>query len=675
MNRDNLEDLKQLKNWVCWKWEKDKRGNPTKPPYDPKTGQRAASTDPSTWSSYDEVKKAYKTGKYDGIGFVFTNTDYFGIDLDHVVKDGEIHPKASDVLKIVESYTETSPSGDGFHIIGKGSAPEGSKQVNLEVTPEGKKVKFEIYDRKSPRYFTVTENVFRDLPVEERTEEAAEAHRKYWPQKTQKTQKEEAGRDQEPEDNPFEDLEAEQIKERMFNSRVGEKIRRLWEGDLSYHNGDHSAADQSLCNYLAYFTDCDRDMIDRLFRESGLMRWTGAKYWDRPTGKSTYGKRTIEYAINGQNSPEWKEIMSKTTGQSTQKKTDSEADPGRFEPHNVEDYLKTGKYEKDIDYFRRYKDRKTGFRQIDRYLTLYPGLAVFGGATSLGKTSFCVQLADQLIRTGETVLYFAMEQQPIELVTKGLSRTLLEIEPETRLTNIDIKNGATSEKLEEAKRIYAERSKRLEIVNCNFNTRVDQISGYIRRYMEEHKGIIPVIFIDYLQLIAAPEKLIGKSDKEILDYNTKALKMLQQEQELFIVCISNFNRASYLEPVSESSFKESGMIEYCADYLWGLQLSIFADPTAFLKRSQKKGEEGKVLSTQISLAQKLAKLNSEKETCPKEVEFVSLKSRNGKQFYEAFFRYDMEHDLFSEYEQSKYNKKGKKIDFADEDEEEDLEEY
>ena len=114
--------------------------------------------------------------------------------------------------------------------------------------------------------------------------------------------------------------------------------------------------------------------------------------------------------------------------------------------------MSSGVFESDIAYFKQYKGRKTGFEEIDQYLTLYPGLAALGGASSLGKTTFVVNLIDRLLDRGETVLYFSLEQLPIEIITKSLARKIYEKDPFTDLTNIDIKNGATSPELEEIKR-------------------------------------------------------------------------------------------------------------------------------------------------------------------------------------------------------------------------------
>src|SRR6266702_4300479 len=80
---------------------------------------------------------------------------------------------------------------------------------------------------------------------------------------------------------------------------------RTWKngGDFSllFDHGDwkryssQSEADQALCNYLAFATDRDPIVIDRLFRRSGLMR----PKWDEPhygDGRS-YGAGTTEKAV------------------------------------------------------------------------------------------------------------------------------------------------------------------------------------------------------------------------------------------------------------------------------------------------------------------------------------------------------------------------------------------
>jgi len=86
----------------------------------------------------------------------------------------------------------------------------------------------------------------------------------------------------------------EGLLSRAGRARNASKFNRLWAGDLSDYNGDHSRADAALCAMLAFYTGSDAVRIDRLFRSSALYR---AK-WDRPTGGSTYGRITIDGAID-----------------------------------------------------------------------------------------------------------------------------------------------------------------------------------------------------------------------------------------------------------------------------------------------------------------------------------------------------------------------------------------
>ena len=73
-------------------------------------------------------------------------------------------------------------------------------------------------------------------------------------------------------------------------SRHDERIARLRIGDTSEY-GDHSAADQAMCNALAFATGREPQRMDALFRQTALYRekWDEKHYSD---GK-TYGEGTI----------------------------------------------------------------------------------------------------------------------------------------------------------------------------------------------------------------------------------------------------------------------------------------------------------------------------------------------------------------------------------------------
>ena len=73
---DNIpSELKELPQWVLGKYgERD--GKRTKVPHKV-NGAYAKVNDPKTWTTFDNAVKAAETGEYDGIGFVFTNSDLF----------------------------------------------------------------------------------------------------------------------------------------------------------------------------------------------------------------------------------------------------------------------------------------------------------------------------------------------------------------------------------------------------------------------------------------------------------------------------------------------------------------------------------------------------------------------------------------------------------------------
>lgn len=77
----------------------------------------------------------------------------------------------------------------------------------------------------------------------------------------------------------------------LFNSKNGEMYNRLFNGDLSDVNGDHSKADQKLCNGLAWVTGRNINTMDRLFRQSGLYR-------DKWRDRDEYREKTLNNAAN-----------------------------------------------------------------------------------------------------------------------------------------------------------------------------------------------------------------------------------------------------------------------------------------------------------------------------------------------------------------------------------------
>jgi len=157
------EELRKLPRWVGYRNE-ERDGRFTKVLFDVKSLELASSTDPSTWSTFEQVLKG---GKYfHGPGCVIA-PPYCALDLDvcRDPKTGETEHWAWQIIAHVNSYTELSPSGRGFHIWCKATMPVRGRKIkmtNLSVQhPPDKHPALEAYV--SGRYFTVTGQVISAL--------------------------------------------------------------------------------------------------------------------------------------------------------------------------------------------------------------------------------------------------------------------------------------------------------------------------------------------------------------------------------------------------------------------------------------------------------------------------------------------------------------------------------
>jgi len=123
---DVPNELKAQDQWVMWKSEPDPRypEKLRKVPYNARTGGRASTTKPKTWTSFDTALAALQD-EYAGLGIVLAEDDPFiFIDLDHCrdAGTGVVAQWAADIVaQFPNWYWELSPSGTGLHGLGKGT--------------------------------------------------------------------------------------------------------------------------------------------------------------------------------------------------------------------------------------------------------------------------------------------------------------------------------------------------------------------------------------------------------------------------------------------------------------------------------------------------------------------------------------------------------------------------
>lgn len=278
----------------------------------------------------------------------------------------------------------------------------------------------------------------------------------------------------------------------------------------------------------------------------------------------------------------------------------------------------------------------TKFSNLDNVLDggLYPQLYVLGAISSLGKTTFTLQIADNIARQKRKVFFFSLETSKDTLTEKILSRITFDTAQSDKnlmQTARSIENGYFMEVDENGNLKHPELNQHvmkafgyyslyyqyLTIMN-GITKRPSAIDVYqkVKRYCLKHPDERPVVIVDYLQILRPIEN--GLTDKEAVTSSIAKLNELTEEFQCPVIVISSFNRQHYNEPVSMASFKESGEIEYYSDVLIGLQYQQGCSPDE-------------------------QDFTNEDVLAPRQVEAKILKNRNGKShntvkfnFYNAF---------------------------------------
>jgi putative DNA primase/helicase len=250
----------------------------TKVPYSV-TGNKASSSDSNTWTDFGSAVEAYKSGSWDGIGFVFVQGGGItGIDLDHCFdSDGKLDPKTEALVNTLSSYTEYSVSGKGLHIITRGSLGKGLRTSGRSL------IDIPIEMHSQGKYFTVTGRVFSGMAeIKDGQGVIDYLSSVISPSDSgKKNQCQSAKR-------PY--LGNDELIKKAMSAKNGEKFKRLWNGDTSMYGGDESRADAALIVMLMFWTNRDRERADCLFRQSGLYR---PEKWDK---RPDYRERTFNFA-------------------------------------------------------------------------------------------------------------------------------------------------------------------------------------------------------------------------------------------------------------------------------------------------------------------------------------------------------------------------------------------
>ena len=285
---------------------------------------------------------------------------------------------------------------------------------------------------------------------------------------------------------------------------------------------------------------------------------------------------------------------------------------------------------------------KTGFSALDRLLGggLSPGLTVLGASPGLGKSTLALNIAEQVSAQGSPVRYYSYEMPPKRLGMKLIVRQNFRSGGSPLFSAKDLFDAETLgtwtdawEAYRQARRQVAERIGGLYIVDCDAGGRAytaEDIQADVKRFMEEQnpEGKMPLLIVDYLQILPLGETVRISDIRQAVDYNIRKMTALSKSYGgIPVLLISSLGRTSYKVPVQIDSFKESGSIEFSADTLLGIQFSAC------------QREDGSV--------NKDWSMDREKDRMPREMDLVVLKQRYGETGRIPFLYYAA-YDCFAE---------------------------
>ena len=319
----------------------------------------------------------------------------------------------------------------------------------------------------------------------------------------------------------------------------------------------------------------------------------------------------------------------------------------------VNDYIKesAGASVGDFALYRGSRDIEcipTGYKILDRILNggLRDGLVTVSGLSATGKTTMLLQMALNIASAGERdVIYIALEQTKYELMAKGISYLTYELSgydssqaiPAWKVgSEAERKKMNTQQKelLARAEQEYSNRtSGRLYFfsnISGIYSTRHDNDQGWnVADIMARHKrltGRIPVVFVDYLQILRANDP--RATDKQNIDHDMTALKLLSNDFHTAIIIISGMNRASYGTDAGQASLSGSAKIEYSSDLVLTLQpFGVDNDNTNYVNQGIYESATGENF---------------------REMELKIAKNRNGKQSDRILYLFSAPYNCYQE---------------------------
>lgn len=523
--------LGNLPNWVVWRSVARNGAKPTKVPLMP-NGVPASTTDPATWSQFEQVEAADVLGNFSGIGFVFMELGGFvGIDLDgcRCPTTGRVADWAREIVLRFKTYAEVSPSKTGIKLFLAGVSPfeDGKgrkKQVDAELICD-KAPGIELYDRE--RYFAVTGWRLSGMPAEPIQNDEALAWFKetYWPRVVAS-----------PVQRDFHSTDAVVERARKYISKIPGAVAGQRGHDATFHVAcvlalDFELDESSALGLLSEWNaSCDPPWSEREL----LHKVQSAQEQPGPRGRlrSAAPERWSNIPLPPRKAP-----------------------PPRVEPVVVS-IADAGR-----QYMAAVKSGGTnliplGLGEVD--MALGGGVAkgegiVIAARPSHGKSMLALQVVHQWAMLGIPSIVISAEMSTLALGKRVLH--FISDLPEDRW-------AANPDMMEDFIKQYEQEAVRSEIV-ADMNS-ADQVAEQIEEAIVKRGAQAAVV--DYVQLLDAP----GNTKRDKVEYTTAALKAIRQKYSIPIILLCQMNRdiekRKKFIPVM-SDLEHAGRLEQDADVI------------------------------------------------------------------------------------------------------------
>ncbi|MHC3993811.1 replicative DNA helicase [Thiomicrolovo sp. ZZH C-3] len=254
----------------------------------------------------------------------------------------------------------------------------------------------------------------------------------------------------------------------------------------------------------------------------------------------------------------------------------------------------------------------TGFAELNKMTTGFGkgDLVIVAARPAMGKTSFALNMVQNLLKKGKGVAFFSLEMPAEQLMLR-----LLSVDTSVPLQKLRVGDMNDEEWTRLGQAVERMQSSKL-FVDDQGSVNINQLRSRLRKLKGQHPEIEMAV-IDYLQIMSGT----GTRDRHLeVSEMSRGLKMLARELEMPIVALSQLNRG--LESRNDkrpmlSDIRESGSIEQDADII----LFVYRDDVYLYKEEKEREKAAKAEGKEFTPTY----VEKEEE----EAEIIIGKQRNG----------------------------------------------